>query len=702
MRITIGRKLIGGFMIMALLVLIAGAVGFIVLGNVSHSADIVAKEKTPVRYAVLNAALALERVQSAMANFIHVKTYSASLEEAIHLNMDEFFMWIATIQYGTDSKEFSDSPAGKRYQDLGLVVVVPQSSEGMRLAAEKIYTEGQQFNTYTQELVAAQKNYTHYTVSSQGKAYELDAFLNLAQRDHLEWIKELKDAVNIETKFTGDTELNQGLVGHWLQTYRISDAAFMKLMEKFNKQFVKLRGLSKKINEQAKYKDKARLLNRGLGATARMDGYFKKMHAHIGQVYAQLFQHKGDKIQALRSSAEAINGEINNLIGLADQEMGAALSESSSMYRTGSLILVGITIVAALIGALLGIYISRIITRNVQRLGETTKKVAQGDLKNTVDIRTGDEIGDLAEDTNQMIDDLRSIIGRIRTFAGSLTDASKKLASISGDLDTNAVNMNELSSNAVHATDEMNTSMASINDTSQESMSNVRTVAAAIEEMTATITEVSSNAAKGRSVTAEAVSTVNQTSDRMNELGSAAEAIGKVVELIMDISEQTNLLALNATIEAARAGEAGKGFAVVASEVKELARQANEASEDIRQKTGAIQSSSKSTISEIQTISEVMQDVNSIVESIAAAVEEQAVTTKQISENVHFVTTGIEGVTADVTSATEVTQTVAHDVGVVSQVSQDVRKGSSQIRSSAGALADLADELQKTVEQFSL
>jgi methyl-accepting chemotaxis protein len=677
-------------------------VGFLVLGKVSNSADVVAKEKTPVRYAVLNAALALERAQTAMANFINTNTYSSTLENEIRADIDEFFMWIAMIEHGTESKEFTDSPAGRKYHDLDLKVIVPQGSDDMRPLAATIVKEGQKFNTYNQDLIAAQKNFTHYTVSSQGKTYELDAFLNLAQRDHLEWVKNLKDAVNIETKFTGDTDSQQGIVGHWLDNYTVNDPEFMKLLNKFKKQFVKLCTLASKINQQAKYKGKVKLLNRGIGATARIDGYFKKMHAHIGQVYAGLIQQKGKTFNALSTSAEVINSEINRLIRLADQEMGGALHESSAMYKTGALILIVITIAAAVIGALLGVFISRMITRNVRRLGETTKKVAQGDLQDTVDITTSDEIGDLAEDTNQMIDDLRSIIGRIRTFAGSLTDSSKSLSDISGELDANAVNMNDLSSNAVQATGEMNSTMESINDTSQESMSNVRTVAAAIEEMTATIDEVSTNATKGRTVTAEAVTTVNHTSERMSELGSAAQAIGKVVELIMDISEQTNLLALNATIEAARAGDAGKGFAVVASEVKELARQANEASEDIRQKTAAIQSSSQSTISEIQTIAGVIQDVNSIVDSIAAAVEEQAVTTKQISENVHFVTNGIEGVTADVTSANEATKTVAEDVGVVSQASKDVKKGSSQIRASAGELAELADELQKTVEQFRL
>jgi len=61
---------------------------------VARSADIVAKEKTPVRYAVMNAALALRYSRTANANFIHMNTHTEALENEINSNLSEFFMWI--------------------------------------------------------------------------------------------------------------------------------------------------------------------------------------------------------------------------------------------------------------------------------------------------------------------------------------------------------------------------------------------------------------------------------------------------------------------------------------------------------------------------------------------------------------------------------------------------------------------------------
>ena len=702
MRITIGKKLIGGFMIIALLVVTSGAVGFVVLGKLSRSMNVMSLEKSPVQYAVMNAALSLEKALTKMESFTNRNTYASDLERELRDGIGDFGMWIAMVESGTASEAFLKSLAGQRYQALGLDIRVPMGSETIMPLVGGILKEGNRLNEQLDALIVSQKTFSHYTVEDQGKYYNLDIFLNMIQRSHLEWIKDLKDAVNIETTFTGEIEPAKEPMGRWLAAYRIDDPDFMDLLGKQQKQFLKLRELAKKVNEEAKYKDKLRLLNRGLGAVAKMDGYFQKMHEYAAGLYTRLNAKRQADLLALNDSANTINDNINMLMEKTADEMHQALRESASVYTTGNSLVIGITILAAVIAVVLGILISRVITRNLQRLGQATRKVAQGDLQEKVDIKTGDEIGDLAQDTNRMIDDLRKIIGQIRDFAGALTSSSNNLAHVSQELDGNTGKMSGLCGTAVQATGEMNTTMDSIGSTSQDAMANVNNVGVAIEQMTATISEISTQAAKGRATTESAVSTVHDTSTRMTELGDAAEAISKVVEMIMNISDQTNLLALNATIEAARAGEAGKGFAVVASEVKELARQASAASEDIRSKTAAIQASSKSTIEEIKTIAAVVEDVNLIVSTIATAVEEQATTTRQISENVTHVASGIEGVTGDVGSATQMTKTVAENIGVVSQASTDVENGSSVIKTSAEELSHLANKLQTIVDQFKM
>jgi len=189
---------------------------------------------------------------------------------------------------------------------------------------------------------------------------------------------------------------------------------------------------------------------------------------------------------------------------------------------------------------------------------------------------------------------------------------------------------------------------------------------------------------------------------QVGTLRVTADDIGKVIDVILEIAEQTKLLALNATIEAARAGDAGKGFAVVANEVKELAKQTNEAVEDIQIKVSAIQDSTGATIDQIKGIDGVITNVNEIVSSIATAVEEQSVTTKDIAGNISQAADGIKEMTHNVGEAASVTSEIAKDVSSLSQNSSDVKSGSMQVNEGVAELSQMGENLTALVKTFKL
>jgi methyl-accepting chemotaxis protein len=188
----------------------------------------------------------------------------------------------------------------------------------------------------------------------------------------------------------------------------------------------------------------------------------------------------------------------------------------------------------------------------------------------------------------------------------------------------------------------------------------------------------------------------------VDELGNAAREINQVTDVIMEIAEQTKLLALNATVEAARAGEAGKGFAVVANEVKELAKQTNAATDNIRARVDAIQRSTAGTVEKIAQISHVITDVNNLVASIAGAVEEQAITTRDIASNIAQAATGIRAMLGTVTHAAGVSETIATEVVVVSDASNEMEAVSTHLNNNAARLVTMGQQLQQFMAQFQL
>ncbi len=702
MRMSISRKLITGFLCLALLVLISGLVGVLVLNKLSSSADTVAREKAPTQYAVMNAALAVDVVQKHTIGYSCAAFNLEKLSSEIMVDLEVFDMWIAMLRYGTDSPEFSNGPAQSVYNGKKLDLTVPRSSAKMLPVVTSIVEESGSLKKKTADLISAHKQGVGYGVVVDSQLLKLTDFLNWAQRDYLDWIRQLKDAVNIETKFTGNTDPTKGLIGQWLNSYEVPNQQLMDVLGQFGKQYVKLLQMAEKINSLSVFKEKQRTFNRGIGTTAKIEKYFEELHELSNSIYTEIEANDQKKQDDLAVSINSINQQLQSLISIADGEMRDALGDASGAKKNGTRVLIVLTLVAVVVAVGLGTLVSRMMSSKILSIAESTKKIAAGDLKTNLDISSNDELGDLAGDTNAMIANLRQMIGQILSFSEKLTSSAVDLAGVSRDLDAHTGDLEAKSVDASGATSTMNSSMAEISSLANDSMQRVQSVASATDQMSSTIDEIARNTEQARSVTSEAVTTVQNTAGKMNELSEAANKIGMVAEVIVNIAEQTNLLSLNATIEAARAGEAGKGFAVVANEVKELAGQTNKATGDIREKITAIQQSSNMAIAEISEITRIINEINSIVVVIAGAVEEQAVTTRQITEDINSVSGGIEGMTQHVDSATEISDSVVQNIDHVKTTSNSIGERSRHIRDNVTGLEKLAEELNSLVSQFKI
>jgi methyl-accepting chemotaxis protein len=286
----------------------------------------------------------------------------------------------------------------------------------------------------------------------------------------------------------------------------------------------------------------------------------------------------------------------------------------------------------------------RNLTAYVRDCAEVSDALAHGDL--TREVRPRSDADLLGTSMSRMLVGLRSVVGRIRDAGTSLGAAAEELAAANVQL---AANVEETATMAV-------------------------SVSGAAHQMNASFSDVSRHATEA----AESVAGTTQRSTRVQEavgaLRDTSAEVGSVAAFIDTIAEQTHLLALNATIEAARAGDAGRGFAVVAQEVKQLSEQTASATAGIRQRIAAIQSSAETVAAEMGWMHTAVDGVSQFTDSVAAAVEEQVTTTAEIGRN-------IDGVASATRSTAQLTDHTAE---------------------AAKGLAVTAAQLQSLVDEFRI
>ncbi len=388
-----------------------------------------------------------------------------------------------------------------------------------------------------------------------------------------------------------------------------------------------------------------------------------------------------------------------NLIQAQKDTVAAMALIQDRFLRTSVL-----AVLALILFSALGMYLTvrRFVARPLGRVVSMLRDIAQGegDLTARLELNSADEIGELAGWFNTFVEKLQEVIRQIAENIDALGRAASTMSDVAGIMARDSGTLSEQSGNLDSIAGQVHHDMGDVASSLETLNANIKSIVGAIEETTASVGAISRNAGQSALIAGDAAQRAEQTGQTVGKLRTSAQAIGKVIEVIVDIAEQTKLLALNATIEAARAGEAGKGFAVVAGEVKDLAGQTSLSTKDIRDKVEEIQAISVETAESIDQILKVIGRVNDMAGSIAAAVEQQSSFTREIKQSVSQAATAGEEVSISTARAAALCRNMSGSIDEVNQSSGSTFREAGQVRQASQELAGLAETLRGLLSSF--
>ncbi|MBA6326914.1 HAMP domain-containing protein [Colwellia sp. MB02u-6] len=412
----------------------------------------------------------------------------------------------------------------------------------------------------------------------------------------------------------------------------------------------------------------------------------------------RIFTHKNNQLNAIataKASLQLAENGINSANTILATQVNLA---NKTAIATGDLVKTSVsdgtlnTLIITLISIVLAIVIAWVtltsIIRPLRRVNKMLNIVASGDLSHKLDESGNDEFAQLSANCNLLIDSLRNLIQSIVSRSTQLATAAEQTSTVTAQSTKAIEEQRTQVEQAASATTEMSSTAQSVLSSANDALVEIKHA----DDESERVKVISGHNRQTIELLANEVDSASQV---INKLQQDSASIGGILDVIRGIAEQTNLLALNAAIEAARAGEQGRGFAVVADEVRTLASRTQVSTQEIQNMIEVLQTGAEEAVvvmntgkkqakncveqsiqaeQSLDTITHAVHEAFDRSSQIATAAEEQSVVAHEISENLESIVTIAEQTTA----------------------------GSKQTAEASSEVARLAEELQQSVREFKL
>jgi len=657
MKLTVVQRVVGGFTIITLLLILLSVSSFNAISGINHNLSIVTEEATPL--VVTSGEVIADILSAANTVSSHYNSRDPKELESLHKIYMDF--------------------EGKYNKSISKLLSLGGIHDGVNTAVKNTQKNHQLYLNDVQELfndhaesVALDSKISDDSSTFEDNADELDSILIDIMDSSNKKASKLASSLN-QTIQDVTVTVTDGLLVSKVVELQTAINEQQALKESLNQEY-------QKLNQQYPSSGLNEFLEPFVEAIGR-DGILQQHKSRLlkDQAAKKLARQLELVLDQSISLLKKVSSISNNLAVDAKQQASSAVTFSLTL-------IIVLSLVAIAIAVLIGFWVAQSVRKPLAQIAEVFSKVSAGDMTQTLEIKSEDEFGQLGSWINELVGNLRSMISEISSNSEQLSAAAEETSAIT--LQTQA------------GVDQQKDQINQIATAMAEMAATVEDVASSANRTMEEVNKASKQANHGSEIVHETRETIQHLSKEIdsagqviNQLDEHSSNIGAILDVIRGIADQTNLLALNAAIEAARAGEHGRGFSVVADEVRTLASKTQESTSDIQHMIEELQQGTQQAVS---VMDDSRKEANECLEKSDSA--SAALTT--ITDAVQ----AINDMSVHIAQAAKEQNTVTHEmhrnIESISGISEQTALGAGQTAEASHEQSNLANQLQSLVAKF--